>query len=66
MNKLNYSSPELTDFGSITGITAVRGQEAVYDVEVNSAGSIVDEGTQSVDLCWTGNQADCDAAVAAV
>lgn len=62
MKKLNYISPALLDFGTIEGITAVRGQLGSGDVEINTSGRIVDIGELSIDLCQTTDQAVCDGA----
>ena len=36
MKKLTYTAPTLEDLGTVSGITAIRGQIAVFDTELNA------------------------------
>jgi len=55
----NYSSPTLTEYGSIADLTGIFGSSLTGDVLVDTNGQVVQEGDGSVDACPTGDFESC-------
>ena len=47
----NYSSPTLTDYGSIVELTGIFGDAFTGDVLIDQNGDVVQTGDLSIDAC---------------
>lgn len=55
----NYSTPKLTDYGSIADLTGIFGSSVTGDVLVDVNGQVVQEGEGSIDACPTSDFEGC-------
>ena len=56
----SYTSPKLTDYGDIAEVTAIAGAVSAGDILVNSSGTVLNTGNQSIDACTTGDFVRCN------